>query len=98
MDECRHGPYGPYVRDKDKLIKRLRRIEGQIRGLQRMVQEDRYCVDILAQIAAARSALNHVGLMLLEGHTRGCVTRAIKQDQGEAIIEELMQVIDKFMR
>ncbi|MGQ9532835.1 MAG: metal-sensitive transcriptional regulator [Desulfotomaculales bacterium] len=55
MDECRQGPYGPYVRDKDKLIKRLCRIEGQIRGLQRMVQEDRYCVDILAQILPSRA-------------------------------------------
>ncbi|OTA40581.1 MAG: BCR family protein, partial [Symbiobacterium thermophilum] len=57
----------PLVRDKEGILARLKKIEGQVRGLQRMVEEDRYCVDILNQLAAVEAALNRVGLMLLEG-------------------------------
>lgn len=79
-DGQRHG----YVtRRKAQLLARLRRVEGQIRGLQRMVEEDVYCPDILTQVAAARAALDRVGLMLLEDHTRGCVARALREG-GEA--------------
>lgn len=85
-------------RDKDNLLRRLRRIEGQIRGLQRMVDEDKYCVDILVQVAAARAALNKVGLMLLEDHTRGCVAGAIAANEAEPAIDELMDVIHRFLR
>ena len=65
-------------RDKAKLLARLKRIEGQVRGISRMVEEDKYCVEILIQIAAVKAALNKVGLVLLEDHTRGCVRRAIQ--------------------
>lgn len=85
-------------RDKDALLRRLRRIEGQVRGLQRMVDEDKYCVDILVQVAAARAALGKIGLMLLESHTKGCVTKAIEQKEGDAAVEELMDVISRFVR
>lgn len=85
-------------RDKNNLLRRLRRIEGQIRGLQRMVDEDKYCVDILVQVAAARAALNKVGLLLLEDHTRGCVTGAIAKGEAEPAIDELMDVIHRFVR
>jgi len=87
-----------YAKEKDNLLKRLRRIEGQVRGIQRMIEQDKYCVDILVQIAAARSALDRVGLMLLESHMRGCVTRAIKNDDGEAAVTELTEVVRQFIR
>ncbi len=87
-----------YGKDKEELLKRLRRIEGQIGGIQRMIEQDKYCVDILVQIAAARSALNSVGMMLLESHTRGCVARAIKEDNGESAIAELTEVVRRFVK
>lgn len=89
---------GPHMRDKGDLMERLRKIEGQVRGLQRMVGEDRYCVDILVQLAAARAALNRVALLLLESHTRGCVANAIRHGEGDQAVEELMAVLDKMMK
>lgn len=83
-------------RDKEDLFKRLRRIEGQVRGIYRMVEEDKYCVDILYQIAAVRAALGKVGESILESHIRGCVRDAIKGEGGDEIIDELMEVIMKF--
>ncbi|MBO2521053.1 MAG: metal-sensitive transcriptional regulator [Clostridia bacterium] len=85
-------------RDKAKLLGRLKRIEGQVRGISRMIEEDKYCVDILVQIAAVKAALNKVGLVLLEDHTRGCVTRAIQNAEGDAAIDELMDVLMRFIR
>lgn len=87
-----------YHHDKEDLIKRLRRIEGQVRGIQRMVEEDKYCVDILVQISAVRSALDRVGLILLEDHTRGCVARAIKNEDGDRAIAELTDVMRRFVK
>lgn len=89
---------GQYQDSKDDLLRRLRKIEGQIRGLQRMIEEDRYCVDVLIQLAAVRAALNQVGLTLMASHTRGCVTRAIRDDHGDEAIEELMQVVMRFVK
>jgi len=83
--------------DKE-LLKRLRRIEGQIRGIHKMVEEDRYCVDVLTQIAAARAALDKVGLAILKSHTNGCVKRAIQSGEGDPAIEELMDVIKLFIK
>lgn len=83
-------------RRKKNLLLRLSRIEGQIRGISRMVEEEQYCVDILNQISAVRSALSSVGQILLEGHIRGCVTDAIKSDHGDESIDELMQIIKKY--
>jgi DNA-binding FrmR family transcriptional regulator len=73
-----------YSEDKESVLKRLRRIEGQIRGLQRMVEEDRYCIDILEQISAATRALQSVALQLLEGHMGHCVAEAVKSGGDEA--------------
>lgn len=87
-----------YGKDKEDLLKRLRRIEGQVRGVQRMVAEEKYCVDILVQIAAIRSALDRVGLILLEDHTRGCVARALRSNDGDAAIAELTEVIKRFLK
>ncbi|HEY8530874.1 MAG TPA: metal-sensitive transcriptional regulator [Limnochorda sp.] len=85
-------------RDKKALAQRLKRIEGQIRGIQRMIEEDAYCVDILIQVSAARAALEKVGLMLLEDHTRGCVARAIQENGGQEAIDELMDALSHFVR
>lgn len=83
---------------KTRLINRLKRIEGQVRGIQRMIQDDRYCVDILVQIAAVKSAVEQVALMLIEDHTRHCVSRAIKNNEEEQAIGELMDVIRRLTK
>ncbi len=84
--------------DKEDLLVRLRRIEGQVRGIQKMVEKDKYCVDILTQINAARGALNKVGLNILDNHIHGCVRDAIQEEKGEEIIDELMEVLEKFSK
>lgn len=82
---------------KENLLKRLRRIEGQVRGLQRMIEEEQYCVDILTQVVAARGALKKVGLKILDQHTHGCVRNAIEEEKNaDQIIDELMDVFAKF--
>ena len=86
------------MQDKDILIKRLNRIEGQVKGIQKMLEEERYCIDILTQISAIRSAINKVGSIILENHIKGCVVNSIKEDNSEASIEELMKTIDKFIK
>jgi CsoR family transcriptional regulator, copper-sensing transcriptional repressor len=73
-----------YTQDKDAYLKRLRRIEGQVRGLQRMVEDDTYCIDVLTQISAATRALQAVAIGLLEDHLGHCVTQAIEQGGPEA--------------
>jgi DNA-binding FrmR family transcriptional regulator len=81
-----------YVEEKDALLRRLRRIGGQVRGIERMVDEERYCVEILDQIAAARTALEQVGIRLLENHARHCVV------EGQANVEELMAAVERFAK
>lgn len=87
-----------YGKDKADLLVRLRRIEGQVRGIQRMIEEDRYCVDILMQITAVRSALDSAGLILLEDHTRGCVARALRDNDGDGVVRELTDVMKRFVK
>lgn len=82
----------------EKLTKRLKRIEGQVRGVQKMVEDNRYCVDVLIQISAVQAALNQVGFQLLERHTKHCVTKAIREGNGEESIQELMQVLKQFSK
>lgn len=84
--------------DKAKLLKRLNRVEGQVRGIARMIEEDRYCVDILTQVAAVRSALDAMALQMLRDHTHGCIHGAIRSGRGEAAIDELLAVVEKFAR
>ena len=86
------------VTTKEELQKRLRRIEGQVRGVARMVEDDRYCVEVITQLAAVRAALDAVALHLLEDHTRGCVQSAIRSNRGEPAIGELMLLMRKFAR
>ena len=83
---------------KQALLKRLNRIEGQVRGVARMIRDDRYCVDVNTQLTAARAALDAVALRLLEDHTQGCVQSAIRSGRGDRAIGELMQVVRKFSR
>lgn len=87
-----HGhSYGP---NKTDLLKRLKRIEGQVRGIQKMIEEDRYCVDIIMQIAAAKSGMHSVALNLLDSHANHCVKEAIENgDHADEKITELMDVV-----
>ncbi|WP_280635598.1 metal-sensing transcriptional repressor [Bacillus sp. 165] len=82
----------------ENVIKRLKRIEGQVRGVQKMIEDNRYCVDILVQISAINAALNKVGFSLLERHTNHCVSKAIQEGNGEESIKELMSVIKQFSK
>ncbi len=89
----------PRTRDeKIAVINRLKRIEGQVRGIQKMVEEDRYCVDILVQISAIRSALKNVGFSITERHIKHCVSDAIQSGDGDDAIDELMEVMKQFSR
>ena len=81
--------------DKRKLIGRLNRIEGQVAGVTRMIEADRYCVDVMTQIAAIKSALDSVAMQLLHNHAHGCVARALQDGNGDAAIDELMGVMQK---
>lgn len=85
-------------KEKDQLINRLKRIEGQVRGIQNMIENDRYCVDILVQMSAIDAALKKVSLNLLERHTHHCVSDAIKNENGKEAIEELMEVFERFSK
>jgi CsoR family transcriptional regulator, copper-sensing transcriptional repressor len=86
---------------KDSNVKRLRRIEGQVRGLQKMVEEDRYCADIMIQISAVQEALRTVGRALMRNHLKHCATKAISQGtptESEAMYDELLDLIYKHSR
>jgi DNA-binding FrmR family transcriptional regulator len=84
--------------DRDALLKRLNRIAGQVRGVISMVEDGRYCIDILTQIAAVQSALDAAAMHLLEDHAHGCVQSAIHAGHGEKAIEELLEVVRRFAR
>src|SRR3954447_16127009 len=86
-----------YTATKDQLRKRLRRIEGQVRGVQGMVDEDRYCVDVLTQIAAVQAALDKVALGLLDDHARHCVMGAVEDDRADKT-DEMMAAVGRLMR
>ena len=87
------------ARDKELLQNRLKRIEGQVRGVQRMVDEDAYCVDVLTQIASVVSALEKVGTILLKDHVEHCVRESIEKGEGaDERIEELTEAVERFLR
>ncbi|MTI82447.1 MAG: metal-sensitive transcriptional regulator [Firmicutes bacterium] len=83
--------------NKKELMDRLKRVEGQIRGIQKMIEEDRYCIDVLYQVSASRAALKKLGMQMVRNHTRACVANAIRQEHGDEAIDELMQFLDKFV-
>jgi CsoR family transcriptional regulator, copper-sensing transcriptional repressor len=87
--------------DKEALVKRLHRIEGQVRGLERMVEEDRYCIDVLTQISAVSTALESLALRILDDHVRHCVSDALTSGDQEAAEEkrrELIAAVERFAR
>ena len=89
-----------YAMDKESLLARMRKIQGQARGIEKMIADDRYCIDIVQQLTALGSAVEEVSLLILESHIEGCVSNAIRSDQeeGEAHIKELMKVIRKALK
>ncbi len=98
MEEVKHMSRPRPEEEKQKVLNRLKRVEGQIRGIQKMVEEDRYCVDILVQLSAVQSALKNTGLTITERHMKHCVTDAINSGNGEDSIEELMAVLKQFSK
>jgi CsoR family transcriptional regulator, copper-sensing transcriptional repressor len=86
-----------YTASKDQVLKRLARVEGQVRGVARMVEEDRYCIDVLTQISAAQAALDKVALGLLDDHAHHCVLGAAEHDR-DAKTDELMAAVGRLMR
>ncbi len=90
-------PARGYSATKDQLLKRLRRIEGQVRGIEGMVEDDRYCIDILTQISATTAALEKVALGLLDEHAHHCVMGAADEER-DAKTEELMAAVGRLMR
>jgi CsoR family transcriptional regulator, copper-sensing transcriptional repressor len=91
------SPTRGYTATKDQLLARLGRIEGQVRGIERMVQDDRYCIDVLTQISAVQAALDKVALGLLDGHAHACVIGAEPGEQ-DARTAEMMAAVGRLMR
>ena len=90
-----------YVADKDALVKRLHRIEGQVRGIERMVEDERYCIDILTQISAVSTALESLAFKLLDDHVKHCVAGALSSGDDAAADEksrELLEAVRRFAR
>ena len=92
-----HAPKRGYSASKQQLLLRLRRIEGQVRGLQAMVEDERYCIDVLTQISAAQAALDKVALGLLDGHARTCVAES-SGELRDLRTEELIGAVGRLMR
>ena len=93
-------PHG-YADDKKALIRRLHRIEGQVRGIERMVEEDRYCIDVLTQIAAVNTALESLAFKILDDHVNHCVARALASGdpaEAETKSKELLEAVHRFAR
>jgi CsoR family transcriptional regulator, copper-sensing transcriptional repressor len=87
-----------YADNKERVLARLRRIEGQVRGITKMVEEDRYCIDVLTQVAAAKAALEGVSVNLLQDHMHHCVADAIKAGDGTAKVQEVSEAIERLVR
>lgn len=86
------------LEDKENLLKRLRRIEGQVKGIHKMVEEEKYCADILTQVAAVRAAVNKVGSLILEKHSMTCIENLASVTDKEKAISELTKAMQSFMR
>jgi DNA-binding FrmR family transcriptional regulator len=87
-----------YAADKRQLLTRLRRIEGQARGIAKMVEEDRYCIDVMQQIASLRAAAESVALVLLRDHLDGCVREAVRDGAGSEKIDEVVEAVRRYGR
>src|SRR3990172_6509531 len=84
--------------EREDLLARMKKVEGQARGIQRMIEEDRYCIDVLQQLTALTSAAEEVSILLIKGHIAGCVAHAIRDQEGEPAIAELMEVLRRAIR
>lgn len=92
--DAEHGHFRhSYTKDKAQLVRRLRRIEGQVRGIIRMIEREDYCVDILQQTAALRAAIDAVALVILEDHISGCVRTAAERGEVDAYVDEVLDVV-----
>ena len=98
MATASNVPSRGYTTTKDQLVNRLRRIEGQVRGLERMVEDDRYCIDVVTQISAVQAALDKVALGLLDQHARHCVVEGHGDGEPEELTDELMGAVARIMR
>jgi DNA-binding FrmR family transcriptional regulator len=92
-----HQSVPGYIHNKKRIQDRLNRLEGQVRGIHRMVDEERYCIDILTQVNAVKAALDRVAVNLLDDHVRHCVTGAVRDGNGEAKVSELTAAIGRFL-
>ncbi len=94
------GPVNGYTEDKDAYLKRMRRIEGQVRGIAKMIEDDKYCIDVLTQVSAATKALEAVALGLLEEHLRHCVAQAVAEggDTAEQKVAEASAAIARLVK
>ena len=88
-DHFRHS----YTKDKTALVRRLARIEGQVRGITRMIEREEYCVDILQQTSALRAAVDSLSILLLEDHVQGCVRTAAARGEADAYVDEVVDVV-----
>jgi DNA-binding FrmR family transcriptional regulator len=91
------SPTRGYEKDRAQLLRRLARLEGQVRGIARMVERDEYCIDILQQTAALRAAVDAVTLLLMEDHVAGCLATAVKTGDAGPYTEEVMEVVRRSM-
>ena len=101
MTTTEHAHTHGYTKDKEALIKRLHRIEGQVRGIEKMVEDDRYCIDILTQIAAVNTALESLAFKILDEHVRHCVAGALQsgdEEEARTKTEELLGAVQRFAR
>ena len=92
------GKVPGYKSHKAQVQARLKRIEGQVRGVQKMVEDDRYCIDVLTQVGAVKAALDAVALLLLQDHTEHCVVEAIQAGDGAAKVRELNEAVERLMK
>lgn len=87
-----------YIEVKDDIMRRLKKIEGQVKGIQRMIDEDKYCVDILTQIAAVKAAIGKVGTIVFENHTRQCLKKSVSGGNEDEMIEDIIDILVKFTK
>ena len=101
MTEMETTPIWGYTKDKQALVKRLHRIEGQVRGIEKMVEDDRYCIDILTQISAVSTALESLAFRILDEHVNHCVVGAIAsgdEQEAEVKTQELLEAVQRFAK
>ena len=87
-----------YAKDKKALLTRMKRLAGQAKGIQQMIEEDRYCIDVVQQLTALSAAADNVSLLILEDHIKGCVADAVRRENSEEYIKELITTIRKAIK